>query len=439
MTITVTARHRWPTALVLASAMFLVLFDSLAVATALPAIGAEFGLAPAALHWVITSYSLSIGGLLLLGGRLCDLWNRRNLIAGSLALATAGCVLAALAPNFGLLLTGRVMQGVAAALAIPATLASAAEIFPDEPWRSRVFSVVAAAANGAGLVGAVCGGFITAQLGWRWVFWVVVPIGVVAVAGAVRLLPSTRGGTAGRRLDVAGVVLATCGLVAFLYGISGTAALAVAGLLLLAGLVWWERRAADPLVPPALVASPRMLGGCVAFWLHSAGYAAVVVVGSLQLQDVFGLSPAAAGLVLAPVLLGALATSAPAGALIRRVGSRLVVASSLALCAVTLALLAATGGRNLAVVVTLLVVWGLSAGPIYVGLTRACVGDADPDDRGMASALFESTTHISGAVAVAGYLTLLGAGASYGWIHLLAALGTAAGVFTTLRLMPRQP
>ncbi|RQX59692.1 MFS transporter, partial [Micromonospora chalcea] len=115
--------HRWPTALVLASAMFLVLFDSLAVATALPRIGDEFRLGPGRLQWVVTLYSLSIGGLLLLGGRLCDLWGRRRLIVVSLALATLGSALAGLATALAPLLLGRVLQGAGAALAIPATLA----------------------------------------------------------------------------------------------------------------------------------------------------------------------------------------------------------------------------------------------------------------------------------------------------------------------------
>jgi EmrB/QacA subfamily drug resistance transporter len=439
-------RFRWATALVLASAMFLVLFDSLAIATALPEIGAEFGLAPAGLQWVITLYSLSIGGFLLLGGRLADLWSRRRLVIGSLALATAGYAVAAVAPGLGLLLAGRVMQGVAAAFAIPATLASAAGLFPAEPWRSRVFSVVAGAANMAGLVGAVCGGLITTHLGWRWVFLLPLPVGVAAVVCAAWLLPTDRPTGAGERLDVGGALLATVGLLGIIYGVSevphagwgpATTAPAVAGMLLLAAFVRRERRAAEPLVRPALLRSRRMVAGCVAFWLHSAVYAAVVVVGSIYLQDVFGLDPAGAGLVLAPVLLGSLASSALAGMLVRRFGPRRVVATALALGAGTLVLLALTAGDDLAVVVLWLVTWGVSAGPIYVGLTRACVGDAEPAERGMATALFESTTHISGALAIAVFLTLLEAGAGYGVVQLLAAAAAAAGVLATLMLMPR--
>ncbi|MER5609790.1 MFS transporter [Micromonospora tulbaghiae] len=438
--------HRWPTALVLASAMFLVLFDSLAVATALPRIGAEFRLGPGRLQWVVTLYSLSIGGLLLLGGRLCDLWGRRRLIVVSLALATLGSALAGLATALLPLLLGRVLQGVGAALAIPATLASAATFFPDEPWRSRVFAVVAAAANTAGLAGAIVGGLITSHLGWRWVFLATVPVGLVAMVAARVLLPVSRPEPGGRqRLDLAGAVLATGMLLALIFGANRIAesgpdpvalgAVAASGVLLFL-LVRVERRVADPLVRPALLRSRPLVAGCLAFAAHSAAYAVVVVVGSLYLQEVHGLSPAGAGLVLAPVLLGALVSAAPAGALIRRFGARRVVAVALALCAVTLALVAVSAGGPLILVTTILVAWGLSAGPIYVGLTRVCVGDAPPGDQGTASAVFESTTHVAGAISVAVFLTLLAAGVGYGVVQFVGAVAGGLGVLALLLIMP---
>src|SRR4051812_9966167 len=132
----------WAMALLLASASFLVLFDSLAIATALPSIGTEFRLRPAVLQWVVSLYSISIGAFLVLGGRVCDLWGRRRVLAASLALCTVAGLLAGLAPGLPVLLAGRVLQGVAAAFAIPAALATAATAFTEEPWRSRVFAVI---------------------------------------------------------------------------------------------------------------------------------------------------------------------------------------------------------------------------------------------------------------------------------------------------------
>ena len=437
----------WPTALVLAGAMFLVLFDSLAVATALPAIGAEFDIAPGQLQWVVTLYSLSIAGFLVLGGRVCDLWGRRRLIVASLALTAAGLLLSGVAPGLVPLLAGRVMQGLGAAFAIPAALASAATLFSDEPWRSRVFAVVAAAANTAGIAGAVCGGLITSYLGWRWLFLIVVPVAALGSVTARLVLPAD--GPAGdrrERLDITGAVLVTSGLLAMIYGANqigehgvrpATVLPVVVGLLMLAALPPVERRAPHPLIKPSVVRSPRLVASCLAFGAHSAAYAAVVVVGSMQLQDVHGLSAAQTGIVLAPVLLGALISAAPAGGLVRRYGSRRVVAVALLLCTVTLALVAFNARGSLPLLVMLLVAWGLSAGPIYVGLTRECIGDAAPEDRGIASALFESTTHVGGAISVAVFLTMIGAGYDYSVAQLIGAAAAGTAVLTTLRIMPR--
>ncbi|GIF77850.1 MFS transporter [Asanoa siamensis] len=429
----------------LAGAMFLVLFDSLAVATALPAIGAELGLSTARLQWVITLYSLSIGGFLVLGGRVCDLWGRRRLIAASLALTAAGLLLSGVASGLAPLLLGRVMQGVGAAFAIPATLASAATLFPDEPWRSRVFAIVAAAANTAGVAGAVGGGLVTSYLGWRWVFLVVAPVAALAALAALLVLPPDRPPSRREPLDLVGAVLATGGLLAVIFGASRIGevgprpvdvATVVVGLLMIGALVWWERRVPYPLIKPAVVRSRRLVASCLAFGAHSAAYAAVVVVGSLLLQDTYRLSAAQAGLVLAPVLLGALASAAVAGVLVRRYGSRPVVTTALLLGAVALAVVAVSAGAALWLLVVCLAAWGLTAGPIYVALTRECVGDAAPADRGMASALFESTTHIGGAVSIAVYLTMLSAGAAYATTQLVGAAVAAAAVLTTLLVLP---
>jgi predicted MFS family arabinose efflux permease len=439
-------RHAWPTAFVLAGAMFLVLFDSLAVATALPAIGTDFDVGPATLQWVVTAYSLSIGGFLVLAGRVCDVWGRRRLIVASLLLTAAGLLVSGLAPGLALLLTGRVMQGVGAAFAIPAALATAATVFPGEPWRSRVFAVVAAAANTAGLAGAVLGGLITSYLGWRWIFLAVVPVAAAAVAAALVLLPADAPAAGPReRLDVTGAILITGGLVAVILGATrigerglrvDTAVPVVAGLVMLAVLVRWERRVPHPLIKPSVVRSPRLISSCLAFGCHSAAYAVVVVVGSLQLQDTYRLSAAQAGLVLAPVLLGALLSAVPAAGWVRRYGTRPIVALALGLCTVTLVLVAVASRHSLTLLAVFLVAWGFSAGPIYVGLTRECIGDAAPADRGMASALFESTSHVGGALSVAAYLTLLGAGAGYRTTQLIAAAVVGVSVLTTLLIMP---
>jgi predicted MFS family arabinose efflux permease len=136
------------------------------------------------------------------------------------------------------------------------------------------------------------------------------------------------------------------------------------------------------------------------------------------------------------VLLGAVISAAPAGGLVRRYGTRRVVTPALLLCAITLALVALSSRASLTLLVVSLIAWGLSAGPIYVGLTRECIGDAAPDDRGIASALFESTSHIGGAIAVAVYLSMISAGSDYGATQLIGAALVGVAVLTTRLIMP---
>ncbi|WDZ84793.1 MFS transporter [Micromonospora cathayae] len=440
------AGRSWAVALLLASASFLVLFDSLAVATALPAIGAEFGLRPGVLQWVVSLYSLAIGAFLLLGGRVCDLYGRRRFLVASLVLCTGATLLAGLAPTLPLLLAGRALQGVAAAFAIPAALSIAASRFETEPWRSRVFSVIAFAAWSAGLTGAMLGGFVTTQFGWRWVFLGAVPVGVAAVAATLVLLPDDRPRAArGERLDVAGALLVSAGLVLLLLGLQETGERAGllrpvlfggTGLVLLAVLVLVERRSADPLVKPRLLRSRRRAGSYLAFATYCAGYNAVIVIGSLALQQRHGLSAEAAGLTLSPVLVGGVVSSLLGPALLRRFSSRTLVVTAMALCALSLAMIATRD--SVAGFLPWLVLWGLCSGPVYVGLTRECISEAPADDRGTASALFESMSHLGGAVAIAGYLTMLGAGVGFRATELVGAAVVALGGLLTFLLVPRR-
>jgi predicted MFS family arabinose efflux permease len=439
----------WAVALLLTTASFLVLFDSLAVATALPSIGREFGLRPGLLQWVVSLHSLSIGSFLVLGGRVCDLWGRRRALVSSLALCTVAGLLAGLAPSLAVLLVGRVLQGLAAALGIPAALATAATLFAAEPWRSRVFSVIAFAAWSAGLGGAMLGGLLATTFGWRWVFLVTVPVGVVATVVALVLLdrdPPRRDRS--ERLDVWGALLVSAGLVTVLVGLQqlsggGTSVRAVlvlcVGVVLLAVLVVVERRVPHPLLKPHLLRSRRMVGSCLAFGTYCAGYTIIIVIDSLYLQDVHGLTAAAAGLVLAPVLVGGIISSMASASVLRRYTSRVVVGTAVALCALALTVLAIRAGAHSSVAGMLpwLILWGLCSGPVYVGLTRECVGDAAEGDRGSVSAVFESTSHIGGAVAISAYLSLLGAGLGYRSTELVGAFVVASGAVLTFLILPR--
>jgi predicted MFS family arabinose efflux permease len=292
------------------------------------------------------------------------------------------------------------------------------------------------------------GGLITVHLGWRWIFLVTVPVGVVAVIAALVFLdrdgprPDLPG-----RLDVLGAVVLSAGLVTLLLGMedlgrgghTGRAVLVVCfGLVLLACLVLVERRASHPLITPRLVRSRRMVGGCLTFGAYCAGYTAVIVVGSLRLQEEHGLSAAGAGLALSPVLVSGIISSLLSPLLLRRHGTRLVLTTALLLCATALAMVAFSDSADAVALAPWLVLWGISSGPIYVALTRECVGDAAEADRGTASALLESMSHVGGGVAASAYLILLGAGAGFRFTELAGAAAVAVGVVIALVVLPRR-
>ena len=437
----------WAVASVLGVAQLCVLFDSLSVATALPAIGAHFDLEPGELQWVVSLFSISIGSFMLLGGRACDVLGARRVLTGSLALCAVGGVLAGASPSVAFLLTGRVVQGLAAAAALPAALSLAASLFEREPWQSRVYSVIATAAWTAAIAGAVLGGLITDTWGWRWVFLVTVPAALLGLLGC-RLVPSPVSQERERRnLDLAGSLLATAGLAALLLGVEqlaqgdvvvGLGALAVASVALV-GLALVERRSEDPLLPPRLLRSRRLTGPCLAFGCYCAGYTALVVVGSLFVQDEYGLSAAGAGLFLTPMLVVGTASAVLSPRVVRRFGVRRVTTASLVLCAVAMLGLALMRPQDPAFLLPWLVLWGAGSGPVFVGLTREVLDDVSTRESGTVAAMFESMSHVGGGVAAALYLTLLGAGLGFAPVQVAAAIVVALGAGLALWSLKRRP
>src|SRR5215207_3530475 len=216
-------------------AQFVVVLDVTIVAIALPAIGRDLGVAPAGLQWVISAYTLTFGGGLLLAGRVADLYGRRRAFRAGLLVFAAASLACALAPSAGALVAARAVQGAGAALVAPAALALLVATEPEDAARSRALAVWTAAAAGGGASGWVLGGAISGGLGWQWVFAVNVPVGLAGATLAGRLLPESRE-PGGARLDVWGALALTGGVGAVLLGLSrgepeGPAALSTLGPL----------------------------------------------------------------------------------------------------------------------------------------------------------------------------------------------------------------
>jgi MFS family permease len=262
--------RRWAALALLCVAQFIDVLGVTIVIVALPAIGRDLGLAEHELHWVASIYALCFGGVLLLAGRAADLYGRRRLFATGLALFTVASLACGLAGSPAMLVGARALQGLGAAVAVPAALSLLTTTFPDGPERARALGVWTAAAAGGGVSGFFLGGVLTGALGWHWVFWVNVPVGVLGLALTPVLLAEHRDRVPARRLDLAGAATGTAGLVLLVYGFSraeqvgfataatlGTLALATA---LLAGFWLVEGRVTDPLVPLGVFRSHQLVG-----------------------------------------------------------------------------------------------------------------------------------------------------------------------------------
>ena len=301
----------------LVSAQFVVMLDTSIVNVALPSIQADLGLGAADATWIVNAYVVAFGGLLLLSGRLADLFGRRRMFSAGSALFTAGTLLAAAAPDQGLLLAGRVVQGVGAAALSPAAMSLLMLTFPGRA-RARAMSIWGAASTLGGATGVVLGGLLAGSLGWRSVFLVTVPVSVAAIALARHALPESAVG-ARRRFDWRGSAAITAAVVALVHGavfaaeLGWTAPPVVGSLAVAAALttifVMVERRVADPLVPLELFRSRTLSVGVALAVFGGAARASTFVLVALYLQQALAMAPQRAGLAMVPTSLAGFAVS----------------------------------------------------------------------------------------------------------------------------------
>jgi MFS family permease len=437
---------------IICAAHFLIGVDGLAVAIALPAVQRDLGVGPIDGQWILSAYGLAFGGTLLLGGRLGDLYGRRRMLAAGLAVFAAGALAAGVAPSLGPLVAARVLQGLGAAAAVPAALALIGSLFGPGPERTRALSLLAAMASVGTLSGLLLGGAVVELFGWRWVFLSTAPLAAGAAWAASRLLPEARSADARRGLDVPGAVLVTAALAAILFGCTrveraGAAAAEVlgpvlAGLALLAAFVAQERRSPSPLVRLGILRVRSLRAASIGGGANSVAFTAIVYVGTLYLQLALGYRPLEAGLALLALDAVAFVVPLVAARAIARRAPRPLLLASFALTALALLWLArapvpADYARD---VLGPLVVLGASLSVAFVVLTQEAVAGVEPDERGLASGIFETSNHLfGGAVGVAVYATLLTGGGGYRGAFLAAAvlaLGGLAAALTTRSSAP---
>ena len=310
-------RGRWLTLGLLVSAQFVVMLDTSIVNVALPSIQADLGLGAADATWIVNAYVVAFGGLLLLSGRLADLFGRRGMFTAGSVLFTVGTLLAAVAADQRMLLAGRVVQGVGAAALSPAAMSLLLLAFPGQS-RARAMSIWGAASTMGGAAGVALGGMLAGSLGWRSVFLVTVPVSAVAVALARRVLPAS-GPRIRRRFDWGGSTAVTAAVVVLVHGALFAADLgwtspAVLGSLaaaaaLMAIFLIVERRTPDPLVPLELFRSRTLSVGVALAVLGAAARASSFVLVALYLQQALDMAPGQAGLAMVPTSLTGFAVS----------------------------------------------------------------------------------------------------------------------------------
>ncbi len=428
----------------------MIILDATIVITALPDIHRALHFSSTGLSWVQNAYTLTFGGLLLLGARAGDILGRRRVFVAGIALFTLASLLGGLAESASWLLTARAVQGIGAAIAAPSTLALLQISFPEGPERTRAIGAYSAVAGGGGSIGLVLGGMLTTWISWRWGLFINVPIGIVLIGLAPRVLPETdrRPG----RFDLTGAATSTLGMTALVYGFvraatSGwgdpvTVAVFAASAVLLSAFVVNERRAEQPITPLHLFASRERSGAYVARMLVVSGMFAMFFFMTQFFQGVMGYSPLQSGLAFLPVTAVMFAVVRLVPRLVPRFGSVRLLVGGVAMAFVGMVWLSRLTADTpfFPSIVLPMALLGLGIGSALVPLTTAGIAGVEPDDAGAASGLVNVAQQLGGSLGL-GILVTVFAGASHPVppgtdgvppVHSVAQLELAHAVATSL-------
>src|SRR5215471_12813494 len=406
-------RRPWPLLVVLSVAQFMVILDATVVNVALPSIARSLGFAAGSLQWVATAYVLASGGLVLLGGRAADVAGRRRVFLVGLALFTAASLASGLAPTAGALIAARAGQGLGAALLTPAALSIITTTYTGVQ-RATALGVWGAIGGAGAAVGVLAGGVLTTWLGWRSVFLVNVPIGMVAGLLSLRLVPRHQAQRRlGRELDLPGAALAVAGLVTLTYAIAGTAAhgwasartllLLALGCILLAAFAAVERSARRPLVPAQIWRTRSLVAGVVVMLGATGILVGTFFLNSLYLQEVQGASALRVGLEFLPLALVIGAGAHLGSRLLPRAGSRVLIVTGLALMGAGSLLLTgvSAGSGYLTGFLPGLLVVGIGTGLVLPATAITAMSEVADDRAGTAAGLMTTAHEIGAALGVA--------------------------------------
>jgi EmrB/QacA subfamily drug resistance transporter len=407
--------------IILATYLMIVLDVSVVIA-AIPKIQSSLHFSATSLSWVQSSYTLSFGGLLLLGARAGDILGRRRMLVAGIVLFTAASLAGGLAPSAAWLLGARAVQGIGAAIAAPSTLALLTTTFREGRERTRAIAYYSAVAGGGGSVGLVLGGMLTDWISWRWGLFVNVPIGLAIVLLAPRFLPETERRSG--RFDVTGALTSTFGMTALVYGFVRAAsdgwldrftlASFAAGALLLAAFVVTERRAEQPITPLHLFASRQRSGAYIARVLVTGGIFSSFFFMTQYLQGVDRYSALQAGLAFLPMTAVMFAMGRVVPSLVRRFGDAPVLIAGLTIAVLGLGWLSrlSAGTGYFPHIAVPLAILGIGIGIAFTPLTTAAIAGVAARDAGAASGLLNVSQQVGGSLGLGILITLFAAAES---------------------------
>ncbi|WP_205629286.1 MFS transporter [Jiangella muralis] len=446
--------RRWRMLALLGVAQLMVILDVTVVVIALPQLGADLGLSRSSLTWVVSAYTLTFGGLLLLGGRLSDLLGSRTVVLAGLGIFTAASLVIGLSDGPGSLIGGRAAQGLGAALLSPAALSLAVRLFDGEE-RTKALGIWSSLSGAGAALGVLLGGVLTAGPGWAWVFYVNVPIGVVLLLVLARWLGDDRPAAAGtRRLDPAGALLVTAAAASAAYGLTNAGEhgwLAVPTLLpatvavaLSLGFAAHQRAAAAPLIDPALLARRSVATGTFLIMVATALMISVFFLGTFALQHVRGYGALATSLMFLPVALGTVAGANLAARLVGSRGPGPVSAAGLLVAAAGTALPVVLAGTG--VIVAGMSVAAVGLGAVFAGASTIALSRAGQHEAGIASGILSTFHEFGAALGVAATSSLAAAsiagtsrtGITHG-LALASAVATVAAVVALLAIRNPTP
>ena len=406
--------RRWAALYVLCAGILMVILDGTIVNVALPTIQSDLGFSQSSLAWVVNSYLIAFGGLLLLAGRLGDLLGRRRILLAGLVVFTAASLLCGLSTSPEMLIAARFIQGIGGALSSAVALGMVVTMFPEPREQARAFGVWSFVASAGASIGLLAGGILTQLINWHWIFFVNVPIGIAAGLLSWRLLEPDRGLGLSKGADVIGAFLVTAGLMVGVYSIVGTAqygwtsanTLGFGGLsiVLLAAFVLRQATARNPLLPLSVFRPRYVWGANVVQFFLVAGMLGFFFMSSLYLQRVLGLNPLEIGIAFMPVAVSiGLLSLGVSARVTTRFGAGRVLLPALVLVAAGLALyIRVPVHSNYAVdLLPGMLLIGVGAGLVFPSLATLAMSSATEADSGLASGLLNTTAQVGGALGLA--------------------------------------